>query len=101
MRADWNEKKERSNWRKHRVRFDVAARVFDDHHAVTALDRVVDGEVRWQTIGKVPISTGGAMTLLVVHTNLEDEGDGELVRIISARKADAFERKIYEAAQTK
>ncbi|MSO19590.1 MAG: BrnT family toxin [Acidobacteria bacterium] len=100
MRIEWDEQKERNNWRKHRVHFDVAARVFDDHHAVTAHDRVVDGEVRRQTIGVVPISTGGAMMLLVAHT-AEDEEDNEVVRLISARKADAYERKTYESAQTK
>ena len=100
MRIDWDEQKERRNWRKHRVRFDVAERVFEDHHAVTTQDRVVAGEARWQTIGIVPISTGGAMILVVVHT-VEDEDDNELIRLISARRADAYERKIYEAAQKK
>jgi uncharacterized protein len=48
---------------------------------------------RWHTIGLV-----GALLLLVIHTWLEGEtnGDGPVGRIISARKATAHERKAYE-----
>jgi len=54
-------------------------------------DREVDGEERWQTIGKAD----GILLLLVAHT-FEDEDDEEVIRIISARKVNAHERRTYE-----
>jgi uncharacterized DUF497 family protein len=55
---------------------------------VTAQDREVDGEMRWQTIGTV----GGIHILLIAHTLDEEE---QLIRIFSARKATPQERRIY------
>ena len=49
------------------------------------------GERRWQTLGMVE----GVLLLLVAHTFLE-EGDVEVVRIISARRAERQERRRYE-----
>jgi uncharacterized DUF497 family protein len=95
MRFEWDDQKERRNWLKHKVRFDVALRVFDDAWAVSFLDRTVEGELRWQTIGTVPRTTGGSLLLLVAHTTMEVEGE-EVIRIISARKATARERRVYE-----
>jgi len=54
-------------------------------------DRQVSGEERWQTLGLV----GGVVVLLVAHTYRE-EGDDEVIRIISARKATNHERQCYE-----
>jgi uncharacterized DUF497 family protein len=88
----WDEGKDRRNRRKHRLSFDTAAAVFDDPNAVTYLDRVVDGEERWHTLGLV----GGDVILLVVHTIEEHHGEEE-IRIISARKAIPRERALYEA----
>jgi hypothetical protein len=45
------------------------------------MDRVVDGEERWHTLGMV----GGDVNLLVVPTI--EEQNGEEVRVIPARKA--------------
>ncbi len=89
----WDETKDRINRRKHRVSFDTATQVFDDPNAVTYVDRVVDGEERWHTLGLV----GGDLILLVVHT-IEEENGEEEVRIISARKAIPRERALYETA---
>ena len=99
MRFEWNEEKNRRNWLKHKVRFDVAMRVFDDPWAVSILDRIAQGEARWQTIGTVPRATGGFILLLVAHTELLKEGE-EVIRIISAPKATPQERKIYEEGHT-
>ena len=90
----WDEKKARINQRKHGVSFETAARVFDDPFAVSYVDRVVDGEERWHTIGLA----GGAAALLVVHTNGELYGEEE-IRIISARKAGPRERTHYDTHQ--
>ncbi len=54
-------------------------------------DRIEGGEQRWQTIGMVH----GVVLLLVAHTETEMEGH-ETIRIVSARKADKTERRIYE-----
>jgi uncharacterized DUF497 family protein len=90
LRFDWDETKDANNLRKHGVGFEAALLVFDDPLQLSAQDREVDGEERWQTIGMA----GGVLLLLVAHT-FEDE-DEEEVRIISARKANAQERRRYE-----
>lgn len=92
MTFDWDPAKDASNRVKHGVSFETAQLVFDDPHAISAIDRVVDGEERWQTIGMAE-----GMLLLVVHVDREHE-TGEIIRIISARKADAYERKKYVKA---
>ncbi|MEO5561079.1 MAG: BrnT family toxin [Dokdonella sp.] len=87
----WDDAKNASNQRKHGVSFEVAALVFDDPAHVSRQDRIEAGESRWQTIGRV----GDTVLLLVAHT-WHDAKDGEHIRIISARCATQFERKIYE-----
>ncbi|RMW99246.1 BrnT family toxin [Allofranklinella schreckenbergeri] len=89
---EWDSNKAKANFRKHGIHFEEAARVFDDPLALTVQDRIENAELRWQTIGMV----GGCLVLLVAHTvRLDDEGI-EIVRIISARRADRAERKRYE-----
>lgn len=90
MRFVWDEAKDRRNRSKHKVSFETARLVFDDPFAMSIRDRVAEGEERWQTVGLV----GGSVVLLVAHTYV-DEGDEETIRIISARKATARERKVY------
>jgi uncharacterized DUF497 family protein len=91
MRFVWDEKKSRRNLAKHKVSFETATLVFDDPHAISRLDRIEDGEQRWQTLGLA----GGIVVLLVAHAYYEEEGE-EVIRIISARKATPRERKMYE-----
>ena len=91
MRIIWDRNKNRSNQVKHKVSFEVASFVFDDPLHVSRLERVVDGEERWQTVGMA----GGVLLLLVAHT-WEEAGREMVIRIVSARKADAHERKRYE-----
>jgi uncharacterized protein len=88
---EWDEAKAESNRRKHGIDFDDAVEVFYDPHALVEQDRVVAGELRWQTIGLV----GGVVVLLVAHT-VDEAGQDEVIRIISARRADRRERKHYE-----
>jgi hypothetical protein len=89
---EWDEQKADINLRKHGIRFEDAARVFDDPLAVTDQDRIENGEQRWQTVGMAD----GYLLLLVAHTvRFEDEGI-EVVRIISARRVDRAERRRYE-----
>ncbi len=89
-RFEWDPDKARSNKRKHGISFETATFVFDDPFSILILERIEDGEDRWQTLGMA----GEAPVLLVVHT-IRDEAV-EIVRIISARRADRSERKRYE-----
>ena len=88
---EWDEAKNLSNQHKHSLDFEMAAQVFNDPFALTVQDRIENSEERCQTIGRV----GATLVVLVAHTlNFDDKS--EIVRIISARKADRSERKRYE-----
>lgn len=91
MRFEWDPEKARSNLAKHGVSLDTACEVFDDPMVITAPDRFVDGEFRWRSVGRV----GPIAILFVAHTYRDDDGE-EVVRLISARKAKAHERRAYE-----
>lgn len=91
-RFEWDAVKAASNWAKHGVRFETAARAFADPFLLTQQDRIENGEQRWQTIGMVD----GHLVLLVAHTVGEDDDGTEVIRIISARRAEPKERKRYE-----
>ncbi|MGE0240542.1 MAG: BrnT family toxin [Parvibaculaceae bacterium] len=94
-RFEWDENKNRANQRKHGVSFEEAAQVFLDPLHVSVQDRTEDGELRWRTCGL----TAGFVLLVVAHTAIEHDEDGqavEVIRIISARRADRKERRRYE-----
>lgn len=93
---EWDETKARANEQKHGVRLDDAMLVFADPFALTAQDRIEGGESRWQTLG----AAAGVVLLLVAHT-VHDELEDEIIRIISARKADRRERRRYEENRKK
>jgi hypothetical protein len=96
-RFDWDPVKARTNERKHGISFDLARHVFVDSDALVEHDRIEGGERRWQAIGVV----GSALVLVVAHTvELADEDD-EVIRIISARRADRKERRRYEKERQK
>ncbi len=90
MRITWDEEKNSKNKSKHKVSFETARHIFSDPLHVSVQDRHKEGEERWQTVGMV----AGILLLLVAHT--WSFGEEEEIRIISARKADAHERKRYE-----
>jgi uncharacterized protein len=90
---EWDEDNAAAHLKKHKISFETAARVFADPFALTAQDRIENGEQRWQTIGTVE----GQLVVLVAHTVTESEDEArEIICIISARKADKVERKRYE-----
>lgn len=91
-RFEWNPDKAASNLKKHRVSFETAIRAFADPFALVEQDRIENGEYRWQTLGIVD----GYLLLLVAHTVQDDEDGTEVIRIISARRAEPKERKRYE-----
>ena len=88
--VEWNPVKARTNWRKHGVTFEEAATVFTDLLSATIFDPLhSETEDRFIIIGQ----SMQRRLLVVVHT---DRGD--TIRIISARVANAHERKTYEEA---
>ncbi len=93
VRFAWDESKNQSNFRKHGVLFETATQVFDDPNCIVEQDREVDGEARWQAIGRA----GDVLVLIVAHTIEEEEAD-EIVRIFSARKVTRREKRRYEEA---
>ena len=96
MRLAWDKRKNRANRAKHKVSFETAVSVFDDPYAISIQDRFVTGEERWQTLGLIE----GTVVLLVAHL-VEVEGNEEIIRIISARKATPREREIYAQSRQK
>lgn len=91
---EWDEVKAASNYRKHGIRFEEAARVFDDPFHLSVQDRYENGEYRWQSIGTVR----GCVVVVVAHTTRFEDGT-EIIRIISARKAERREQRGYEHGQ--
>ena len=92
MEFEWDEVKNQRNIRKHGVSFETAALAFADPLHVSLQDRIENGEERWQTIGAVE----GYTLLLVAHLVWDDDEGAEVIRIVSARKADPKERRLYE-----
>ena len=87
MLFEWDEEKNKINRKKHGVDFYDAAMVFSDENRIESFDDLhSDEEERWQVIGKVKD------ILFVVYTERNDS-----TRLISARKADAYERRMYYA----
>lgn len=86
MTYQWDPNKAKSNLKKHGVRFADAVSVFEDENAVTIEDEH-ESENRFITIGRDIL----LRILVVVYTFR-----GHIIRIISARKATAREKKIYE-----
>jgi uncharacterized protein len=93
---EWDDVKAKTNERKHGVRFDDGMLAFSDPYALVEQDRTEGGELRWQTLGLV----GGVVLLLVAHT-VGNEGEDEVIRIISARKASRMERIRYDQNRKK
>ena len=92
---EWDPEKARSNHRKHGISFAIARDVFSDPDALSEGDRIEGGERRWQTLG-----LAGGSLVLVAHI-LENDGQDEIIRIISARRAGRKERKRYEEERQK
>ena len=83
---EWDENKEIANFRKHGIHFKTAIKVFKDANKLIRYDEEHPQEERYDILGKV------GNILFVVCTFRENN----VVRIISARKANAEERSRYE-----
>jgi uncharacterized DUF497 family protein len=89
LRFEWHPPKAASNLAKHKVGFEEARTVFYDDNALLILDPEHSGqEERFVLLGM----SARAKILVVCHC--ERQG-GDVIRIISARKADRTERADY------
>ncbi len=86
MNYEWDPNKARSNIKKHGINFSDAVGVFEDEIALTIQDENTV-EDRFITIGRDFLSH----IVVVVYTFRDST-----IRIISARKATAREKKMYE-----
>jgi uncharacterized DUF497 family protein len=84
---EWEDAKEASNISKHGIAFEEAASVFADRYAVVLDDGA--GVGRCWAIG----FSFHARMLTVVHV----ESAAHRARILSARRASSFERRLYTA----
>ncbi|MGC8491138.1 MAG: BrnT family toxin [Syntrophobacteraceae bacterium] len=84
---EWDPNKARINRRSHGVSFADATTIFEDPMAITIEEQDVDGEERSITIG---MDCLGRFLVVVYTTRLGK------IRLISARKANKFERAEYE-----
>ncbi len=86
MEFEWDENESVENIKKHDVSFEEAKKAFEDENAVELFDELNStSEIRYQIIALSP------KRLLFVAFTVRKE----IVRIISARKADAKQTKIY------
>jgi uncharacterized DUF497 family protein len=90
MDFEWDEAKNNENIVKHGISFEDARSVFADPMAITRYD-IRSMEARWQIMGHL----GPTIVILVAYT-IRNIDSGETVRIISARRATATERRLYE-----
>jgi len=89
MRFEWDPAKAASNAKKHKVTFEVAKTVFYDDFAIQFFDEEHSyAEDRFLLLGM----SSDARLLLVCHCERED---GDVIRIISARKATETEAQHY------
>lgn len=95
LRFDWDPLKNRTNRRKHGVSFEEAQTVFFDDNALLIDDPDhSDTEDRFVMLG-----LSSALRMLVVcHCY---RAGGNVIRIISARKADPSERALYSRGTQK
>jgi len=84
---EWDAAKAQANYAKHRVRFADATAVLEDDFALTMRDPYCEEEERWVTMGEDALGR----ILVVVYA-----WRGDAVRLISARRASAREKKGYE-----
>ena len=85
MLFEWDEEKERINFKNHGIHFETAKLVFNDENRIEFYDETHSAaEDRYQTIGLVN------KVLFVVYTERRNH-----IRLISARVATPQERSIY------
>lgn len=90
---DWDIRKAKSNFRKHKIRFERAATVFRDPNILSIPDEEhSEFEERWLTMG---MDENGIL-LVLSHTFRDLSKAVCKIRIISARRATTTEEEQYE-----
>jgi uncharacterized DUF497 family protein len=92
LRIEWDDAKARANLRKHGISFDEAETVFADDYGLVLPDpdhSSIDEE-RLVLIGM----SAALRVLVVVHC---ERAGGDIIRLISARRATRSERAQYDA----
>ena len=93
---EWDPAKAASNFRKHKIRFELAVTIFRDPLMQSILDEEHGKfEERWITLGR---ARDGRL-LVVCHTEVHIDRDKTSIRLISARQATRNERRQYESTQ--
>lgn len=87
MNYDWNQAKAKANAEKHGVDFADAVIALEDDFAVTIPDPDSEDEERFISLGMDP--NGRVLVTVFTHR-------GDVIRIISSRKASRGERRHYE-----
>ena len=94
MEFDWDEHKNRINFKKHGIRFEEARLIFESVHFTKLDPRDYYNEQGQAEIREITIGTlGGGTVLVVCHTHRNRRR-----RIISVRKAAFKERRRYYEA---
>jgi hypothetical protein len=87
VRYDWDQSKAESNAKKHGVRFPEAVVALEDEGSITIEDPDAVGEERFVSIGSD--DSGRILVTIFAYR-------GDIIRIISSRKASKAERIPYE-----
>jgi uncharacterized protein len=87
MQFEWDEAKNLENIRKHEIDFADVSVMFEGVMLIELDDRFDYGEDRWFGIGFLRLGIA-----VVVWT----ERQGDVIRIISARRANRYERQRFE-----
>ena len=92
MRFEWDPQKAKTNLGTHGVSFGEAVTVLEDDFALTREDPDADDEVRFVTLGLSSL----AILLVVVYVYRRPD----IVRVISAWKANKRQREAYEEGRS-
>lgn len=84
----WDEAKNRINRKKHGISFEEAVAVFEDPYLIELYDEEHSSTEEERYIGLGLL--GGVIILYVVFTDMKG-----IIRLISARKAEAIEKELY------
>ena len=85
MKFEWDEGKRLINLQRHGIDFVDVQKVFDNEVYTVIDDRFDYGEIRFFTLGLI-----NGRVVAVAHTQTDD-----VIRIISARKADKYDEEKY------
>jgi uncharacterized DUF497 family protein len=84
---EWDNKKATTNFRKHKIKFELAAEAFFDPFVCYLDEQIVGSELRERLVGL----TTTWVLLLVIYVMR-----GDVIRIVSARTVTKAEREMYE-----